>query len=253
VSLKSVESLWENNAKKDALWSILSYPGKVWQGEKEIEEFFDSGQHDIDRYMTRLDQLSGLPTKDQALDFGCGVGRLSRALSRYFNKVVGIDISSSMIDKARTMNQQFPQCHFYKMGLEEMSQLPAQSFDFILSLLVLQHMPQRFAYRYIQEFLRLAKPGAVIIFQAPTHRVLTARNLLRSIVPHSCLRMRRQLLSPEMPYIPMYGLGRENVVTMLESCQAELLDLCWDDLAGPDWHSMTYYCRKNQVPAITKI
>jgi ubiquinone/menaquinone biosynthesis C-methylase UbiE len=50
--------------------------------------------------------------RESALDFGCGVGRLTRALSRYFNQSYGIDISASMIKKAQELNQSYPNCQF---------------------------------------------------------------------------------------------------------------------------------------------
>lgn len=36
-----------------------------------------------------------------ALDFGCGVGRLTRALAAFFDRATGVDISSSMIEEAK--------------------------------------------------------------------------------------------------------------------------------------------------------
>ena len=39
--------------------------------------------------------------KGKALDFGCGVGRLSQALADYFDRVVGADVSPTMIGLAR--------------------------------------------------------------------------------------------------------------------------------------------------------
>ena len=39
-----------------------------------------------------------------ALDFGCGVGRLSQALTKYFEQVAGVDISHTMIAKAKEVD-----------------------------------------------------------------------------------------------------------------------------------------------------
>ena len=48
----------------------------------------------------------GLPrARALALDFGCGAGRLSRALAAHFEHVVGVDVSASMIETARALNR----------------------------------------------------------------------------------------------------------------------------------------------------
>ena len=46
--------------------------------------------------------------RDRALDFGCGVGRLTRALGDRFDAVVGVDISAGMVEQARRLNDASP-------------------------------------------------------------------------------------------------------------------------------------------------
>ena len=46
--------------------------------------------------------------RDRALDFGCGVGRLTRALGTRFESALGVDISAGMIEQARRLNEAFP-------------------------------------------------------------------------------------------------------------------------------------------------
>ena len=41
-----------------------------------------------------------------ALDFGCGIGRLSQALAEHFDQVYGVDISPKMIELARAAQSQ---------------------------------------------------------------------------------------------------------------------------------------------------
>ena len=46
-----------------------------------------------------------MPVDNQsALDFGCGVGRLSHALADLFLNVTGIDVSPTMVAKANELN-----------------------------------------------------------------------------------------------------------------------------------------------------
>jgi 2-polyprenyl-3-methyl-5-hydroxy-6-metoxy-1,4-benzoquinol methylase len=55
--------------------------------------------------MERLKTLDLGEQHGRALDFGCGVGRLTQALATHYDKVDGVDISWEMINLARRHNQ----------------------------------------------------------------------------------------------------------------------------------------------------
>ena len=77
---------WEDLAHLDPLWAILTIKDKQF-GKWDREEFFNSGQAEIDTLMQSCGFDRG--NNGKALDFGCGVGRLSRALRFYFKKFMG--------------------------------------------------------------------------------------------------------------------------------------------------------------------
>ena len=60
-------------------------------------EFFESGEADVDH----LFQLIGGFSPADALDFGCGVGRMTLALAKRVKRVVGVDIAPQMLALAR--------------------------------------------------------------------------------------------------------------------------------------------------------
>ncbi len=81
MDMKDLEGIWEAHARHDPLWAILSDPTKKNRGW-EIDRFFESGEREV-RFLLR--DLEKIPfDKRDALDFGCGVGRLTHALSRHF-------------------------------------------------------------------------------------------------------------------------------------------------------------------------
>lgn len=49
----------------------------------------------------------------KALDFGCGMGRLTQALTKYFEEVYGIDIAPSMIKLTEKYNRYDNKCKFF--------------------------------------------------------------------------------------------------------------------------------------------
>jgi ubiquinone/menaquinone biosynthesis C-methylase UbiE len=88
----------------------------------------------------RLGYPSG---REAALDFGCGVGRLTRALAKDFRRCYGVDISESMIAKARELNQSLPGCEFVLNTQGDLALFPDNHFDMIYTCRVLQHLPSR--------------------------------------------------------------------------------------------------------------
>ena len=110
-------------------------------------------------------------TPGTCLDFGCGVGRLTRPLSESFLETVGIDVAKSMIVVARRYNRN-PRCRFVVNREPDLRSVNSSTFDFVHSCLVLQHIPPDVTIRYIEEFLRVAKPGGLVVFQLPAERLL---------------------------------------------------------------------------------
>ena len=153
---------WQKNAEADALWVILTdskYYGRKW----DETEFFATGDEEIGRIFGFIKERGiEVLSSGSFLDFGCGVGRNSKALRKRFKGGFGVDISEKMIDLAQT----------YVQGVEFMvnksgslDQFANDSIDFIYSHIVLQHIPNEYQRHYIEEFLRIMKPGGLAILQ----------------------------------------------------------------------------------------
>ncbi|MEZ0334809.1 MAG: methyltransferase domain-containing protein [Gemmatimonadales bacterium] len=59
----------------------------------------------MDRLIAAAEEVFGPFRRNIALDFGCGVWRLTRPLSERFQHVIGVDISSSMLDEAASTSR----------------------------------------------------------------------------------------------------------------------------------------------------
>ena len=169
MSYKSSNRNWEGLAQKDALWSILT-DGKKKGDKWDKDVFFHSGETEVNTIMSHLKEHGLSPVdRDSALDFGCGVGRISRALSAHFNKVVGIDVSATMIQLASTEHKGFPaDINFLLNESDDLHQLESNIFSMVFSVISLQHIPVNQSLGFIQEFIRLIKPGGLAVFQIPT-------------------------------------------------------------------------------------
>jgi SAM-dependent methyltransferase len=169
VSLQRTKQDWEELAAVDPLWAILSDPQRRY-GRWELAEFFATGDTEIAEVL-RVAQSLGVPNaRGRALDFGCGVGRLTRALSARFACCWGIDIAEGMIERARRYNADRENCTFLVNVAPDLRLFETASFDFVYSSIVLQHMPDTATVRrYVAEFLRLVRPGGAVVFQMPYH------------------------------------------------------------------------------------
>jgi SAM-dependent methyltransferase len=167
VSLQRHRADWERLAADDPLWAVLTRPGRRGGGW-EVDEFLATGAAEIDGVLEVAREL-GLPAgRARALDFGCGAGRLTRALARHFEKAVGIDIAEGMTRAASRLNADVPNATFVVNDRPDLSSFADASFDLVYSSLVLQHLPGRRAVeRYVRDFLRVARSDGLVVFGVP--------------------------------------------------------------------------------------
>src|SRR5579864_1653278 len=165
--LRRLQKNWEGLARIDPLWAICvdrNRLGNKWT----MEEFFETGEVEINRIMEYLRSLGLSPEgAGAALDFGCGVGRLTRALGRRFDECWGIDISPTMIRLAEQFNRDSASCHFQLNPRDNLQIFPDERFTFIYTSIVLQHIRKKYAQAYLLELVRVLKPGGVFVFQVP--------------------------------------------------------------------------------------
>lgn len=165
MDIKELQRNWDQFGKTDALRSILN--GAPTPDGWNEEDFFRTGKLDIDAAFGNLERLGTLPRRGRALDFGCGVGRLTQALCERFDSVVGVDIAPAMIERARRYNRFGDRCQYVVNDRDDLSRFPDGAFDFVYSLIVLQHMKPEYSQRYLKEFLRITVPRGVVVFQIP--------------------------------------------------------------------------------------
>jgi SAM-dependent methyltransferase len=166
MHLTTLKKHWTEFGKQDPLWAILTHGSKKG-GRWDVDEFFELGRRDVDAWFGAA--LAEKPDigRGTALDFGCGVGRLTQALAEHFESVAGVDIAPTMIVEAAKYNRHGDRCIYYVNDRPDLRLFSDGEFDFIFTLIVLQHMAPHYAKGYLKEFLRVLKPGGVVLFQLP--------------------------------------------------------------------------------------
>lgn len=217
------------------MWAALTDPGRS-SGRWAAEDFLATGRAEIGSVLALLARRGATPRTGTALDFGCGPGRLTAALAEAgFDRVVGVDVSPTMLDAARELVTTRG-CEFLLNEGDDLAAVPTGSIDLVYCCRVLQHMPSSLAHGYIGEFLRVAAPGAPVVFQLPSQPAPGAVGLALRCVPQSLLtRLRRGM--------QMHGTGSAEVVRLIADAGGSTVSVEEDHSAGPRWVSHLYIAR----------
>jgi SAM-dependent methyltransferase len=124
--------------------------------EETLSEFWASGEADVAFYLKSIKDYFGEVRIADALDFGCGVGRLARAMAAHAGSVVGVDVSPGMLEEARK---------HAPPNLEFVLSLPDRTFDWINSIIVFQHIPPERGHHLFNSLLDRLRPGGAFSIQ----------------------------------------------------------------------------------------
>ncbi len=222
TSLQELQRNWEGYAQADPFWSICTDPekrNKKW----DEREFFETGTREIAKILGYV-RSCGLRPTGPALDFGCGVGRLTQALSEHFEECWGVDISPTMIDLAKRFHVDNPRCRFLVNATDNLQTFSDDYFGFAYTSIVLQHIKRRFVEHYVQDLIRVLKPGGIFIFQVPDR---DASGIVRRVRNKLRLRgrIRRFVLRQAVFNIEMHCISEKHVRKLLHTSNAELIDV----------------------------
>src|SRR5688500_1524383 len=92
---------WKAWAQKDPLYAVATCPERNKEGAApwSDEEFYALGKSDWEDCRGRW-ELYGLE-RDSCAEIGCGAGRITLHMARYFSAVHALDISEDMLNYAR--------------------------------------------------------------------------------------------------------------------------------------------------------
>jgi ubiquinone/menaquinone biosynthesis C-methylase UbiE len=159
---ESMRHEWDARARKDAFFYIAS-----WRKDWDASDFLNSGQKDYERLVSpTLERVDFSPAGKAMLELGCGAGRMTHAFAARFGRVLALDVSAEMLDRAREMLEGVGNVELKHANGLDLAEVASQSVDFAFSYLVLQHMPdQKTVSRYVCELLRVLKESGVCLFQ----------------------------------------------------------------------------------------
>jgi len=251
MDLKDLQKNWDKLGKTDPFWAILTYPDKRG-GKWQTDEFFRTGTTEVASVMNYVESLGIDICRRKAMDFGCGVGRLTQALADYFEEVCGVDIAPSMIELARRGNRRGDTCRYYLNHTDDLRIFLDGSVDFIYSNITLQHMQPGYSKNYIGEFIRILAPGGLLIFQLPSERISKfeqLKELIKTLLPSVLVNFLYKVRFGTDGKMEMYGIKKDELVTFLDKHDVKIIDISEDLSAGKKWMGFRYCVLKNEQAA----
>jgi ubiquinone/menaquinone biosynthesis C-methylase UbiE len=151
---------WNRLARQNAMYFIASN-----RSDWTEDDFFETGRQAASRMLEQMQPRTGPGTS--MCDVGCGVGRLALAFAPYFERVVGLDVSPEMIERAVRFQKEHgvTNTQFFVSNGADLQEIPDSSQDLVVSHLVFLHLTSRQLIKcYLREFSRVMKTGALAFF-----------------------------------------------------------------------------------------
>lgn len=223
---------WQKLGEQEAFWAVLTDPRfrSAELDDAARAAFFQLGRHDVHWVLGLLRQHCAAPERfSRALDFGCGVGRLLIPLSELADRAAGVDIAESM----RTLCVRHLQEHQRDNATVHAAisdALRAEGpFDWVNTLIVLQHIPPERGYALIADLVGALAAGGWLSLQ-----ITTGYSKPRLPVPPSVRAFAKRLRDgrPFSHLVQMFQYDLDRVLAILRSAGLQDLWLCGTNHGG---------------------
>ena len=176
------------------------------------EDCFKYSRHQLHKFLKKYLPEDGAGLR--LLDAGCGTGHHIAQLRKRGYEVAGVDASKEMLEHARVNN---PDSIILEADVEAIP-LPDASFDIVLSVEVLRHLPR--SAQTISEMSRLLKPGGFALVTATPVLNLNGYALLNKLAHavkigdlaqhkqsfHSSARLRKEFTDVGFSSVEVHGV-----------------------------------------------
>ncbi len=238
--LQRIEGVWNHLGNEKPHWSVISE--EQYLDESFVEEdFFLSGEDAFKQIRATLERNDvEISSSAKCLEYGCGLGRVTFWLSRFFKEVYAFDISTSHLRQAssRMHSQGMTNIQFARIGkLADLSRLP--KVDFFYSIIVLQHNPPPIIEHILRKLMGTLTSGGIGMFQVPTY----LQNYRFDIEDY---------LNTEPSGIEMHATPQSRVFSIIAESNCEVVEVLDDDYIGSQFTdcSNTFLIRKKKARSI---
>jgi SAM-dependent methyltransferase len=152
----------------------MSHQGSAWEREYRSPVLVtknDSPQADTLRFFKFLKKEQKFRLEDKTvLDLGCGTGRNANYVADLGNKVIGVELSKTALELAKTRAREMGPTVDYRLGdigdLATYSTIPDSSIDLILDVTSSNSLDEKGREVYLKECARILAPGGYMFVRA---------------------------------------------------------------------------------------
>ena len=185
-SLGQMRDAWDDFAERDAMFYI-----QCERSDWTQEEFFADGRS---HFGAVLQWVGDRVQRGKMLDLGCGLGRLTVAAAPHFESVVGMDISSKMVEEARSLDPP-ANVSFVQITSPGLPELEDDSLDFAICFSVFQHIPDEDVIAgYTKAISRALRPTGRAVLHFDTEPESGLRTLLLGLPDWMLPRKNRRFM-----------------------------------------------------------
>jgi len=206
---------WEQFARENAEFYILTNPHVDYSSTEGQGYFFRSGEEFTVRSLARAD--SYIRERNRGLEIGCGIGRLAFPHASRFHELYAVDISETMLNRLHEIAGQRG-VYNIRPFLPEQKWDEPESINYAYSFLVFQHIEDLGTIEsYIRRIARALKPGAIAQLQFDTRPPIFLYRI-RNIMPDVLLPRpyRKGIRRIRRDPVELGILFRENGLFILE-------------------------------------
>jgi len=163
---------WTALAQADPFWSVITMEAyrSLQPEDPAVADFIETGRQTA-ALVDVFAQRSGYSLRrGVCLELGAGVGRVTRHLSRRFDRVVAVEVSGPSLQIAERILREAGVTNVEFVLLEspdDVHDLPQH--DFFFSTIVLQHNPPPIQKYVLDCILPKIRDGGAALMQIPTH------------------------------------------------------------------------------------
>lgn len=218
------ESTWTRLGDEEPHWSVLSAERfKQDHLDAHRSEFYASGRGDVALFLAFLARNGVAPGGiHRVLEYGCGVGRVTRYLAEQFPAVEACDISTSHLRQAESLIRSAGLSNVDFRCIRSVHDIRGpQDLDAVFSVIVLQHNPPPAMVAILSALLARLRAGGVAYFQVPTHAT------------HYRFQLDEYLRDGLVAqHIEMHCLPQRRIFQLVAEAGCEVLEVREDDWVG---------------------
>jgi SAM-dependent methyltransferase len=212
---------WTWLGQEQPHWSVVSEerfrPDRL--GEN-LGAFAATGEESCRLVLAQLARHDVTPALlPRAVEYGCGVGRMSLPLSRRFAALAACDISPAHLGIARAAGAEAGRGNITWWQATAEAPMPPPPWDLWFSYLVLQHNPPPITRHLLATAFAGLAPGGVALFQLFTH------------IKGYRFRIAEYLAQPEVPRMELHALPQAEVFALAAAAGLEVLEVREDSHA----------------------